>query len=86
MTDAELEKLDSLETWVNTNEAAEITGYNHEHVRKLARVNWNLPEDERTIRVRRRVGRYDIWLADLINYLREDGHGPQIRNQNKSTT
>lgn len=86
MANAQLDNFDSEEIWVNTNEAAEITGYNHEHVRKLARDNWNLPEDERTIRVRRRVGRYDMWLPDLIIYLRAVGHGPQVRTQNKSTT
>ena len=75
----ELEKVKPQEIWVNTNEAAEITGYNHEHVRKLARDNWNLPEEERTIRVRRRVGRYDMWLPDLIGYLRAMGHGPQLQ-------
>jgi hypothetical protein len=77
MADAELEKLDSPEIWVNTNEAVEITGYNHEHVRKLARDNWNLPENERIIRVRRRVGRYDLWLPDLISYLKDIRHGPR---------
>lgn len=64
------------EIWVNTVEGAEITGYYHTYVRKLARDNWNLPENERKIRVRRRSNRYDIWLPDLVNYMNEIGLGP----------
>lgn len=82
MSDAELQKVE--EIWVNTNEGAEITGYHHEHVRKLARDNWNLSEDERIIRVRRRVGRYDLWLPDLMKYLNSFGKGPQIHIKKNS--
>jgi hypothetical protein len=66
------------ETWVNTTEAAEITGYFHAHIRKLARDNWNLPEDQRVLRIRRRSNRYDIWLPDLISYMKQTGNGPQV--------
>lgn len=76
MTDYPIE-----ETWVNTTEAAEITGYNNEHVRLIARENWNRPEPERRVRVRRRSNRYDIWLPDLIRYMREYGYGPHRKRR-----
>lgn len=72
------------ETWVNTVEGAEITGYHPDHVRELARNNWKLPEDKRHIRVRKRANRYDIWLPDLIQYLNNQGNGP--RNHPKIET
>jgi hypothetical protein len=56
------------EIWVSAAEGAEITGYNHDHVRRLARENWRLPEDQRRIRVRMEGQAYAIWLPDLINY------------------
>jgi hypothetical protein len=70
--------------WVNTTEAAEITGYHFEYVRKLARDNWNIPENDRVIRVRRRSNRYDIWLPDLIKYMQEHGYGPYPKRQTSS--
>ena len=69
------------EIWVNTTEGAELTGYHNTYVQKLARDNWNLPEDERTIRVRRRSNRYDIWLPDLMNYMDKIGFGPYLRDK-----
>jgi hypothetical protein len=71
MSDTEPDKIVPDEIWVNTNEGAEITGYFSAHVRKLARDNWKLPEDQRLIRVRRRVERYEIWLPDLIKYIED---------------
>lgn len=68
------------EIWVSTSEGAELTGYNQIHVQKLARDNWNLPEAERLIKIRKRSRGYDIWLPDLIRYMRESGNGPQTRN------
>ena len=67
------------EIWVNTNEGAEYSGYHRDYVQKLARDNWNLPEDERVIRVRRRIDRYDLWLPDLIQYMNEIGKGPHSK-------
>ena len=67
--------------WINTTEGVEITGYNHDHVRKLARDNWNLPEEERVIRIRRRSNRYDIWLPDLLEYVNRVGYGPQRKRK-----
>jgi hypothetical protein len=65
--------------WVNTVEAVQLTGYSYVHIQKLARDNWNLPKEERLIRVRRRSGRYDLWLPDLYNYIEKHGAGPQPR-------
>jgi hypothetical protein len=65
--------------WVSVREATKITGYNHDHVRRLARENWRLPEDQRRIRVRMDGQAYVIWLPDLISYFGEDNDG-QVEN------
>ncbi len=65
------------EIWVNVTEASEITGYNIEHMRRLARENWKLPEEERSIRILKRSNRYDVWLPDVVNYVSNLGRGPQ---------
>jgi hypothetical protein len=67
------------EVWVNTTEGAEITGYHRDHVQKLARDSWKLPESERLIKIRKRSHGYDIWLPDLVNYIRNHGLGPYNR-------
>jgi hypothetical protein len=69
--------------WVNTAEGAEITGYNRDHVQKLARDNWKLPERERLIKVRNKGNRYDIWLPDLMEYIRTHGYGPHLKPSNE---
>lgn len=56
------------EIWVNVEEGAERTGYHLDHVRRLARESWRLPENQRFIRVRKDDHAYAIWLPDLINY------------------
>jgi hypothetical protein len=56
------------EIWVNVEEGAHRTGYNLDHVRRLARESWRLPENERHIRVRKDGHAYAIWLPDLISY------------------
>ena len=68
------------ESWVSTSEGAEITGYYQPYVQKLARDNWNLPEGERPIKVRKRKRGYDIWLPDLMQHMRESGSGHQTDN------
>lgn len=69
--------LSSQETWVNVEEGAEITGYHLDHVRRLARENWRLPEDERLIRIRKDGHAYAIWLPDLVSYF-EGGNGDRV--------
>lgn len=79
-----MEEQATQEIWVNTTEAAEITGYNNEHVRLIARENWKMAEEERLIRVRRRSNRYDIWLPDLVQYMHERGYGPYGKRSERS--
>jgi hypothetical protein len=68
------------EIWVMTPEGAELIGYNREYLEQLARKNIRLPEEERLIKTRKRVGRYELWLPDLLRYIDEVGYGP---HQNK---
>jgi len=62
--------------WVTTREGAEATGYNKQYLEKLAKKNWQLPEDERDIKIRNRSRRYELWLPDLLTYIEEIGYGP----------
>ena len=64
------------QVWVTTNEAEQLTGYNHQYLKKLANKNSKLPEDERQIKVRKRLGRHELWLPDLLQYIEEIGYGP----------
>lgn len=57
------------EIWVNVEEGAQRTGYHLDYVRRLARENLRLPEDERSMRVRKEKYAYEIWLPDLVNYV-----------------
>lgn len=67
--------------WVTTREGAENTGYNSEYLEQLARKNFRLPEDDRIIKIRKRSGRYELWLPDLLRYVKEIGNGPQLPHQ-----
>jgi hypothetical protein len=73
------------EIWVNTKEASVITGYSSQYLKNLANKNWNMPEKDRDIRVLNRIGRYEIWLPDLIYYLGQPGRGPDPRKGHKNT-
>ena len=64
------------EIWVMMSEGAEITGYNGRYLEQLAKKNSRLPEDERDIKVRKRGGRLEVWLPDLLRYIKEIGYGP----------
>ena len=64
------------EIWVMTTEGAELTGYNRYYLEKLANKNSKLPEDEREIKVRKRLGRHELWLPDLLRYIEDIGYGP----------
>ena len=64
------------EIWVMTPEGAELTGYNRQYLEKLANKNSRLPEDERIIKIRKRGGRFELWLPDLLRYIKEIGYGP----------
>jgi hypothetical protein len=65
------------ETWLTTVEAAEVTGYHYDYLRKLAHANWVKPENERVIKVRRLSGgNYLLYLPSLEAYIEEHGKGP----------
>jgi hypothetical protein len=70
------------ETWVNTSEAAEITGYNRQYLMKLAQKMSQQSEEERQIKIRRRY-LYEFWLPDLIAYIKINRHGPQPKRTSK---
>ena len=62
--------------WVMTTEGAEATGYNRYYLEKLAKKMSRLPDDERVIKVRKRLGRHELWPPDLLLYIDEIGYGP----------
>ncbi len=62
--------------WVFTSEGADLTQYSREYLEKLAYKNIHLPEGERLIKTRKRAGRYELWLPDLLRYKDEIGNGP----------
>lgn len=64
------------EIWVFTSEGTTLTGYSREYLEKLAYKNFRLPEDEQLIKIRKRAGRYELWLPDLLRYKDEIGNGP----------
>ena len=81
MADSELEKVEAI--WVNMSEAAEISGYNYHSIRKLA---WKLgqePEEQREIKVRKRSNGWEMWLPDLVNYMRRSRTGPPIKSKSQ---
>jgi hypothetical protein len=69
------------EIWVNTSEAAELTGYHRDYVQKLARRNWFLPENDRQIMVQRHPNGYMLWLPALVKYLSGKSRGPQPKRK-----
>lgn len=74
MMDAEMDKVE--EIWVNTAEGSEITGYDQQYLRQLALKMSRQPEEKKIIRVRNRAGRHEMWLPDLMKYMKEHGYGP----------
>ena len=74
MSDMELHKVE--EIWVSTGEGVEFTGYNQQYLRKLALKMSRLPVEDRLIQVRNRAGRHEMWLPDLMKYMKEHGYGP----------
>lgn len=77
--DAEVEPI-----WVMTAEAAEATGYNADYVGQLARKMWQQPEADRIIKVRLRSARYELWLPDLMYYIKNIGIGPEPGRSSKT--
>ena len=81
MSDVELEKVEPKEIWVDLYEAAEITGYTRESIRNLAQRIGRQPEEERKISIRKRSSRWELWLPDLIAWIKHPGHGPQPKRK-----
>ena len=67
--------------WVNVAEAAEATGYSRDRIKRIMMQIWKLPEEQRTIQIRKRTNGFDIWLPDLFAYLSEFGKGPQRKRK-----
>ncbi|HEX2621598.1 MAG TPA: hypothetical protein VHL11_15675 [Phototrophicaceae bacterium] len=67
--------------WVNVPQGAEITGYNLEYIRRIAKENWHLPEDQRAIQVRLNSRAYEMWLPDLLKYTKTIGRGSQTKRR-----
>jgi hypothetical protein len=68
------------EIWVNVTEAAEITGYNRKYALQLAGKLWQIPEETRPVRMRKRTSGYDLWLPDLMAYIEKEGRGPYLKH------
>jgi hypothetical protein len=79
MTESDLQPVE--EIWVNVTEGAQKTGYNRNHVMRVARKIWGQPEDQRRIKIRRRTTGYELWLPDLVKYVKIPGHGPQRKRK-----
>lgn len=75
----EKETVPEQEIWVMTTEGAELTGYNRYYLEKLAKKLSQLPEDQRVIKWRKRLGRHELWLPDLLRYMDESGFGPHAK-------
>jgi hypothetical protein len=72
------------EIWVNLNEGAQATGYNHQYVQKLVKKISAKPEAEREIRLRWRTSYWEVWLPDLVKYLSSTAmHGPRGKRKPK---
>jgi hypothetical protein len=90
MTEQPVRDIDVHESWVNVTEAAEITGYSRDRVQRLAYNNWNLPEEDREIKVERRSNGYMIWLPSLHKYINKPdagrgGRGPRTKRKHSNT-
>lgn len=69
------------EVWVLSREAAEIFGYSQDSMNKLLHRNARKPEDQREIRVRKRMNIWEMWLPDLYNYMGKSHRGPQPKRK-----
>jgi hypothetical protein len=66
--------------WVNVTEAAAITGYNRQYIKKLISKLWLIEESRRGVRIKKRSSGFDIWLPDLRVYLAAQGRrGPYTK-------
>jgi hypothetical protein len=73
MSDMEHGKVD--EIWVDLYEAAELTGYSIDGMRKVAQRISREPEDQREIKMRKRTSRWEMWLPDVFAYVERPSRG-----------
>ena len=83
MSDVELDKVE--EIWVTLAEAAKITGYSKDRVQRIAQHNWNLPEEERELLLRRHSNGYMVYLPSLIKYALTSRRGPKPKRKHLNT-
>jgi chromosome segregation and condensation protein ScpB len=74
-------ELEAQETWINIREAAELTGYNREYIKKLMMRIAKRPENQREIKLRKRSFGYELWLPDLLAYIQKPSRGPQPKRK-----
>jgi hypothetical protein len=86
MSEAESEQIEVEEIWVNTNEAAEITGYNRFSLSKIASMMAQEPEDQRAVKVRKRSNGWELWLPDLMVYVKRPRRGPPIKSRKQESS
>ena len=84
MSDMELNKIESKEIWVDLYEAAELTGYSIVGLRGVIQRMKQLAEEEREIKVRKRTGRWELWLPDILIYVDRPNRGPNRRGKQSS--
>jgi hypothetical protein len=75
------------EIWVNLNEGARASGYNHQYVQRLVTKMSRKPEEEREIKLRKRSNGWEMWLPDLMTYINSKSErGPRKKRKPKEET
>jgi len=59
--------------WITTREAANLTGYNAEHLRRLARAG--------KVQARKFGVVWQVDRTSLLKYLETEGRGPRIKDE-----
>lgn len=70
------------EVWVTIPEAVLLFGYDRTTLSRLARDMAKKPEDQREIRIRRRLKLWELWLPDLFIWVVK--YGPRTRRKKDS--
>lgn len=84
MPNPEREKVEEL--WVTVTEAAKLTGYSRDRIQRIAQQNWDLPESERELTLKKdSYGYYMLLLPSIIQYVLRYGKGPQTKRKHSNT-
>jgi hypothetical protein len=84
MSDAEREKVE--EMWVTISEAAKLTGYSKDRLQRIAQSNWNRPEAEREVTLKKdSYGYYLVLLPSIIQYTLKARRGPRSKSKHSNT-